>query len=192
MKKTWISLTLVVGGVLHGTAPTSPAAPPAKGEISAGWAGVFPELGGYQRSFLAPVVAKGKKPTSYRQTARYVWTGGAAKTLDVTLARDAGFRKKYAAAVLKKAKNPPKEVRIGKGRGWLWDLTKDAGNDPDKVRTRLVVPLAADKVLLLEARGPGPWEDVTGLARQFNQAAILKALASPPRIKAGKGSGKSK
>jgi hypothetical protein len=180
MKWTWFRTPVFVWGVLFCTAADARAATPAKPEILAGWFGVFPELAGYQRSFLAPVVAKGKKPTRYRQTAKYEWTGGAHKLLEVTLARDPLFKKKYATAVLKKDKKA-KPIRLGKRAAWLWHLEKEAGNNPAKVRIRLVLPLAADKVVILEARGLGPWEDLAGLAKRLNQTAIAKALAAPPR-----------
>src|SRR5262245_5834042 len=73
-----------------------------KAEAKAGWTGVIPEMNGYQRTFQAPVIGAGK--TSYRQTARYEWTGGAVKLLEVTAARDPAFKQKYSAEALKKEK----------------------------------------------------------------------------------------
>jgi hypothetical protein len=147
-------------------------------EVLAGWFKVFPELTGYQRSFLAPVV---KSKQVYQQTARYLWTGGAVKLLEVTLARDPVFKKQYAADTLKKQANAPQEVKVGKRAAWLWNLEKEAGTDPNKVRTRLVLPLAEDKVIVFEAKGRGPWEALTGLAEKFDQAAVEKALGKAPR-----------
>ena len=47
--------------ILGGAAPA--ADPPQKAEPLAGWYGAFPELPCYTRTFTAPVVAKGEKPT---------------------------------------------------------------------------------------------------------------------------------
>jgi hypothetical protein len=160
------------------------AAEAARMEARAGWFGVFAELPGYQRSFQAPVVAEGKKAEAYRQTATYEWTGSARKTLEVTLARDPAFRQKYAAETLNKEPRPPRRVSVGKFHGWFWNLDTEAGKMPDRVSRRLVVPLAEDRILLLEAKGPGPWEkkeNLTDLAGRFDLPRLANALAAPPR-----------
>ncbi len=153
-------------------------AEPAKTEQLAGWFGVYPELAGYSRAFAKPVLTPEKKPEAYRQTAQYEWTGGAIKTLEVTLARDPAFKQKHSAESLRKEKMPPKEVKVGKRTGWLWQL--EGGAKPDAVVARLVVPLGAEKALILEAKGAGPWEELTGLAERFDPARIEAALDSPP------------
>jgi hypothetical protein len=158
-----------------------PAAEPEKIEPLAGWFGVFPELNGYQRTFLAPVLAPARPPVAYRQTAKYEWTGGALKVLEVTLARDPAFKQKYAAEALGKEDNPPQPVRVNKRTGWLWNLGKPAEGKLGGLAARLVVPLAEDKALVLEARGAGPWEALTGLAERLDLARAEAALARPPR-----------
>jgi hypothetical protein len=178
MKWFWMAAPILAWGVLILGSHAGGAAEPAQQKVLAGWLGVFPELTSYQRSFLAPVV---DNKQVYRQTAKYLWTGGAMKLLEVTVARDAAFKKQYDPAALKKQKNPPQEVKVGKKTAWLWDLSKEAGDNADKVRARLVVPLGDDKILMLEAKGRGPWEQLTGLAERFNAAAIEKALGTPPR-----------
>src|SRR5205807_6637916 len=78
MKQLWL-----VAAILCSANNTGQAAEPAKPAPLAGWFGVFSELPGYQRTFVAPIVSAGKKPTSYGQTVRYEWTGGAQKVLEV-------------------------------------------------------------------------------------------------------------
>jgi hypothetical protein len=176
----WMVLPATVGAAL-GWGALGRAADAPKPEPRAGWFGVFPEIAGYGRSFLAPVVAAEKQPVVYRQTARYDWLGGALKRLDVTLARDPAFKQKYAAETLRKDAMAPKELKVGKRTGWLWNLEKEAGGKPDQLAWRLVVPLAEDKAVLFEGRGPGPWEEVTGLAQRFDLARGEAALAQAPR-----------
>jgi hypothetical protein len=180
MNCQWMVLPAAVGAVLGWGAPGGAADAP-KPEPRAGWFGVFPEIAGYGRSFLAPVVAAEKQPVVYRQTAHYEWLGGALKRLEVTLARDPAFKQKYAAETLRKDATAPKEVKVGTRTGWLWVLEKEAGGKPDQVAWRLVVPLAADKALLCEGRGAGPWEEAAGLAQRFDLARVEAALAQPPR-----------
>jgi hypothetical protein len=180
MNGHWMVLPTAVGAVL-GWGALGRAADAPKPEPRAGWFGVFPELAGYGRSFLAPVVAAEKQPVAYRQTARYEWLGGALKHLQVTLARDPAFKQKYAAETLRKDALAPKEVKVGTRTGWLWSLEKEAGSKPDQLAWRLVVPLAADKAVVFEGRGAGPWEEVTGLAQRFDLARAEAALAQPPR-----------
>jgi hypothetical protein len=149
-------------------------------EPRAGWFGVFPELPGYQRSFLSPVVDARNK-TVYKQTGRYEWTGGALKLLEVTLARDPAFKQKYTAETLGKQTPAPQQVRVGGRRAWLWDLEKEAEEKPEAVRGRLVVPLGPDGALIFEQKGPGPWEGIVELAERFDLARVEAALAAPPR-----------
>jgi hypothetical protein len=157
-------------------------AQPGQPEVKAGWPGVFPDLGvGWARYFGAPMVGKGDTAKIYQQTAKYEWTGGAAKSLKVTLARDPAFEKKYAAKTLQKEANPPKEVKVGKHAGWLWK-TEDGEKDA-KFRERLVVPLSKDKVLILETGGSGPWgPGVMGLTEKLDLKKMEEALAKPPQV----------
>jgi hypothetical protein len=180
MRWHWIVLPMAVGAVLGWNARCLAADAP-KPEPLAGWASVFPELAGYCRSFLAPIVSAEKPPFAYRQTARYEWLGGAAKHLEVTLARDPAFKQKYATETLRKDAMRPKEIKVGTRTGWLWNLAKEGESKPDQVVWRLVVLLAADKVLLFEGRGPGPWEEALGLGQRFDLARTEAALAQPPR-----------
>jgi hypothetical protein len=145
--------------------------------VLAGWFGVFPEFPIYQRTFEAPTVGKGKAPTAYKQTAKYEWTGGALRSLTITLARDPAFKKDHTAEALRQAKPTPKEVTIAKKTGWLTSADKE-GVDRS---LKLVVPLDEDKALILEAKGLVTEEDLTAMAGKFDLAAVEKALGQPPR-----------
>jgi hypothetical protein len=172
------SLVLALA-ILPGAATA--ADPPQKVRTLAGWYGVFPHLSGYNAIFTVPVVAKGEKPTEYRQKAEYGWTGGAAKQLDVTLARDPAFKKKYTPDALKKEDPAPTEVKVGKRTAWLWTYEAKKGEDWPLVG-RLVVPLGEDTALIVEAKGPGPWgKGLTELAQEFDTARMAEAVKAPPR-----------
>ncbi len=147
-------------------------------ETAAGWPGVFPEMTNYQRTFTAPVIAKDK--SSYRQTARYDWMGGRFEMLEVTVARDPAFKEKHTPEALKKEKNPPKEVEVGKKKAWLWSMPAEPGK-LDQVTGRLVVVLDADKALIIERKGDGP--ELTEMAKHFDLTRVEKALADPPQAK---------
>lgn len=179
MRTIWLLLLPAVG-LLLGMASTAMSAEQDKNAPRAGWVGVFPDLNGYQRTFLAPAVAADKKPV-YQQIARYEWTGGAIKMLDVIAARDPAFKQKYAADTVRKDNPPPKEVTIGKRKAWLWTLAKEGEGGTDKPVARLVIPLGDDKALILVAKGAGPWGPLTDLADKFDLAKIETALADPPR-----------
>ena len=160
---------------LAAAAADRPAHPPAP---RAGWFGVFlPSPSMYTLTFTAPVVNDPKKPTAYRQTARYEWIGGRYEVIEVTLARDPALAKTYADAALKDPPVPQK-VAVGKTTGLLWDLRTD-GAKFDAVSRRLVVPLADAKVVIFEQRGFGL--DLVEFARKHNLAAIAAALDRPPR-----------
>lgn len=147
-------------------------APPA----FAGWYGIFPELTGYDRSFQAPVVAADGKSPPYLQTVRYEWGGGRIEAIEVTLARDPAFKQKYAADAFKKDE-AAKEVKVGKHSGRLWSAA-------DGTPRRLVVPLAADKIL--ELRGTGQVQDLVKLAEAWDLAAAEAALEAAPRTEFGR------
>jgi hypothetical protein len=179
----WLSMVLTAlaaGGAAR-------AADPPKPQPLSGWYGAFPRLGltGYHRTFTAPVVAKGDKPTEYRQTVKYEWTGGAAKHLEVTLARDPAFKKKYAPDALKKEDPAPKEVKVGKRNAWLWTYEPKAGDDWPLVG-RVVLPLGEEAALILEAKGQGPWESLTGLVEKFDADRMAEAVKAPPRTDFGR------
>jgi len=170
----WLFLMVTVCGMLW-------AMGDSRADDKHGWKDVFPKMTGWTQKVGTPVVGKGKEPKDYHQTVKYEWTGGAFKILAITLARDPAFKDKYDPKKLKKADNAPKEVKVGKRTAWLWDLENEAGKDQGKVRTRLVVVLAPDRVLILEARGQGPWEDLTGLAGECDLDKMEKALDNPPK-----------
>ena len=158
-----------------------PAAQAPKVQPLAGWFGVFPQLGtGYIRTFKQPQVDP-KTKTRYSQMVIFEWSGGAAKRLEVTLARDPAFEKKYAAGAVMKEDNPPKKVEVSQRPAWLWQMAKDKKPDAMPLHARLVIPLGADRILLLEAKGVGPWEDVVKLASRFDLKKIVAALDTPPR-----------
>lgn len=168
-------LTLIVCGIMSASA--NPAEP--QGEPKSGWGDVFPEMAGYQRTFTKPVVEAGKKDV-YRQTVKYEWTGGAIKLLEVTLARDPAFEKKYAADTLKKEPPPPREVMVGKMRAWMWKSDKLDAKEVWPLYARLVLPLTADRVLILDAKGQGPWQEITELVERFDLKKLERALDNPP------------
>lgn len=138
----------------------------------AGWYRVFVALPGYQRSFMAPV----RRPQGYRQMARYLWTGDADRTWDVTLVRERGIARRYGDESSGPGWRP---VRVGGRRGWLRDYGAVA--DRAAVRIRLIMPLAPDRALILEGHGLGPWDDPAVLATRFDQGRIASALLAPPR-----------
>jgi hypothetical protein len=167
------ALLAVVGLVL--SAGASAGRPQEKNGPA--WPGVFIKLGGYVATYQRPVVGKGEKPKAYQQKAIYHWTGGRFEVLEITLARDPAFKRKYAAAALRKEKAPPKELEINKKKAWLWELPREQGK-LDRIARRLVVVLDGDKALIIEQKGSGAkLEDV---ARKFDFARIEKALAKPP------------
>jgi hypothetical protein len=170
-------------GALTHWADGGPAAGAFNAEPGPGWAGVFPDVTGYFKTFTRPVVTSDKKPFAYKQMVKYDWSGGALKMLEVTLARDPAFKQKYAAEALRKEKRPPKEVKVGKRTAWLWDLEKEAQGQPEALYGRLVVPLSEDKALIFDARGQGPWEPLTDIAKHFNLDKAEQALESPPKVK---------
>src|SRR5262249_386512 len=102
------AVTLFVGNAGH--------AQPLKPKALGGWIDVFPEITGYERTFQAPQVDK--KDASYSQTVRYVWTGGRIEAVEITLARDAAFEKRYAVERLRQEPTPPTQIKVGDYRGW--------------------------------------------------------------------------
>jgi hypothetical protein len=163
-----IALATLVGGLLC-LGADGQEKQAGKGPALAGWLGVFPELQGYQRTFTAPVVEK--KDAAYRQTAKYEWTGGAVRLVEVTLARDPAFKERYAEEALKKDPGAPEQVKVGERIGWLWKVAKEGDKDPWPLQARLVVPLGGD-----------PWgEGLAALARRFDLKKIEKALDAAPR-----------
>lgn len=151
---------------------------PAADPKATDYVALFPDLGGmYTRLVLKSEVGKAEKPDTYKQTATYSWNGGRYETLTVTIARDPAFKDKYSAEAMKKEKTPPTEVELGKKKAYLWELAKDGGID--QVSHRLVVVLAADKVLLIEQIGSGAQLDK--FAAKFDLEKVEKALDAPPK-----------
>jgi hypothetical protein len=168
----WLSLLVVFGGALlsvsNGLAEEKPS--PVEG-----WTGIFPELTSYARTFEAPVVEKEKdKPVRYHQTAKYLWTGGALKSLTVRLARDPEFKKTHSADAFKKLDPAPKEVKVGKKDAWLSEGEKTC---------KLVILLAEDKALILEGKDMLGKEELLTLAVKFDLARAEEALDKPPQTK---------
>jgi hypothetical protein len=180
MHRKSLALGLIVcGALLCGAGARQKKGKP---EPLGGWPGVFPKLLGYQRTFTAPAVEGGKEPKKYSQLVRYEWTGGAARRLEVTLARDPAFKDRHAEARLAKDPGKPRQVKVGKRTGWLWDLKKEGDKDPWALRQRLVVPLGEDRALIFEAKGPGPWAGgLERLTSHFDLDRFEKALDAPPR-----------
>ena len=149
---------LASGAALDAQEPTE--------KILAGWPGVFPEAVPYIRHFEKP---KSDQQT-WRQSARYEWSGGRLETIRVTLLFDAAEAKKHQFG----AKNPPpdqvKKLRFGERLGWEYP----AG--------RLVIDLGNDRMMILEAP---TWKfhqsDLPEFAKRFPLEACAKALAKPPR-----------
>ena len=173
-------LLLVVIGLTTTGAETF-AGKTSKAKVLAGWFGVFPELpAGYIRSFQPPVIDKDKK-NIYRQTAIYAWSGGADKRLEVTLARDPAFEKKYDAKELEKDPKKPMKVQVGKRIGWLLKFDPRPHKTIPPLHAILIVPLAADRILRVTARGLGPFEDLVERVKNFDLDKMEKALDAPPR-----------
>src|SRR5262249_36014066 len=112
-----LPLTLVWGAAAQDQKPAQDKVKPL-----AGWPRAFPEMMGWSRTSQQPV--GGRDGTTYRQTVRYEWTGGAAKRLDVTLARDPAFKTLYDPKALERQDNPPRNVTAGQHPAWLWHLKK--------------------------------------------------------------------
>jgi hypothetical protein len=146
----------------------------------AGWYGVVPELTGYARTFKAPQV-KGKN-TVYQQAAHYEWTGGALKSLDVTLSRDPAFAESLTPEALAKQMPAPKEVMVGKKTAWLTVL----GPEGLKQTHKLVIPLGTEKALILEGKAQLGEAELLTIAGKFDLAAVEKALDQPPRTDFGR------
>ena len=70
---------------------------------------------------------------------------------------------------------------MGGRPGWL-TLPEPGVVRPGSGAHRLVIRLGADGALILEARGPGPWEGLPELACQFDLPRAEDALGVPPRV----------
>ncbi len=184
MRPQWLVTLAAVAVSMNSMKPSNAA--DAKTAPLAGWLSVFPEMTGYQRTFLAPVVTvdKEKKPVAYHQTVKYEWSGGDHRHFEVTLARDPAFKQKYAAGTLRKEAKPPTEVMIGKRTGWLWEFERQVGK-LDAVVSRLVVPLAEEKALIVEDKS-GRKVILQGMVELLDLAKITAALDAPPRTDFGR------
>jgi hypothetical protein len=148
----------------------------------AGWMGVFPQLKGYARKFQPAVVEGDKKNPIYRQTAEYEWTGGADRNYAVTLARNVEFKKIYSEEEVKKTTPAPEKVEVAKHTAWLWKFERDDKKEGRPLRAKLVVLLGEDRILIIEVRGLGPFEEAARIAEQFDFKKIAEALEQPPLI----------
>jgi hypothetical protein len=146
---------------------------PDKTPPKAGWSGVFPTLGNYQRTFQAPVINKDK--TVYQQSAQYSWMGGDYRVATATLARDPQFKEKHATPVLMKA--GAKKIKIGKMDAWF---TPGQGKDRLKKRDKIIVPLGEDKALIVEGIGVAHKDFPLELAGRFDPEKCAAALQQPP------------
>jgi hypothetical protein len=151
---------------------------PAREKNQAGWSGSFINLGGYALTLEKPIVGEGEKPNKYQQKGIYLWTGGRAEVLEVTLARDPAFKDKYSADALKKEDPLPRELEINKKKAWQWEFSRDGGKF-DQVSHRLVILLDADKAIIIEQKGSGA--SLEAVAKKFDFAEMEKALANPPK-----------
>jgi hypothetical protein len=151
---------------------------PAREKKEPGWPDSFVKLGGYSLTLDKPIVGEGEKPSTYQQKGTYLWTGGRAEVLEVTLARDPAFKDRYSADALKKEDPQPKELEINKKKAWLWEFARD-GAKFDQVSHRLVILLDADKAIIIEQKGNGA--NLETVAKKFDFAEIEKALANPPK-----------
>ena len=131
----------------------------------AGWIGVFPLVGNYDRKFETPKVDK----QTYQQTVSYTWLGGRAETVNVTLLRDAELAKRYTKDGVKKLPALPKEVKVGDLVGW------DSGDGT------LVIVLGEERLMKLETP---TWKfhksDLAAFAKHFPLEACASALDKPP------------
>ena len=157
--------------------PPHSAAQGPGGRGGAAWPDVFVSLGMYTLTFEKPVVDKGDMPKVYQQKATYTWSGGRFEIIHVTLARDPAFKDKFSADVLKKEKNPPREVEINKKKAWLWDFAAERPKF-NEASHRLVILLDVDKAIIIDHIGMGPGPEM--VAKRFDFARIDKALANPP------------
>ena len=89
--------------------------------------------------------------------------------------RDPAFKEKYATAILRKEKNPPKELEINKKKAWHW-IAREA--PPRHVTNVLIVLLDMDKAIIIEQFGTGA--NVEEVAKRFDFARIEKAWRHPP------------
>jgi hypothetical protein len=118
------------------TAALAAAGAQLSGRIQPGWPGVFVSPGMYSVRYEKPIV--GKEGKTYQQKAIYDWSGGRFEILEITLARDPAFKDKYAAHVLRKEKNPPKELQINDKKAWQWEFPREGGK-LDQLTRRLVI-----------------------------------------------------
>jgi hypothetical protein len=151
--------------LLPAIAVATTAAQEKKSPAFAGWIGVFPLAGNYDRKFEKPKVEK----ETYQQTASYTWMGGRAETVNVTLMRDAELAKRYTKDGVKKLPALPKEVKVGELVAW------DSGDGT------LVIVLGDDRLMKLETP---TWKfhksNLVDWAKRFPLEACAKALDNPP------------
>ena len=140
-----------------------------------GWFNVFPHLDNYNPTFLPPVVADGKEPSTYRQEARYDWMGDDFRQATAALARDPEFKTQHAAEVMKA--RGAVEVVVGKRTGWLLPARVQREGPVQE----LILPLAEDKALIVTGVAHFGQGDIVHLASLFDPAKAAAALDAPPR-----------
>jgi hypothetical protein len=177
----WQLMTLIAALAIALAAETSGSAQQPK-EVLAGWKGIFPDMGSYSRMFQPAVVEGDKKNPIYRQSADYVWTGGADRHYTITVARDANYKKIYSDEEVQKSKPAAEKVQVGKHKAWLWKYELNR-KDVRPLRSRLVVLLGDDRILIVEQKGLGPFggDDAVKTAELFDLAKVKAALDNPPQ-----------
>jgi hypothetical protein len=160
-----VCLVMIAGGAVRGADKPVPLA---------GWAGVFPELPGYQRKFQAPEVARGKAPTEYSQTVVYEWTGNDIRAITVSLVR-APKIEKSPPPTRKEGLRTLEEVKVGKWKGWYVEYNKEEKGP------NLWIVLAGDRALLLRWHGLLGKEEMLQLLKRFDLQQAQDESAHPPR-----------
>ena len=149
---------------------------PAFAQKAKDYGTLFPAIGGmYKTKIDKAELGTGDSIKTYSQVCTYTSTDAnlPAETLIVTIAHDPAFKEKYSAEAIKKEKTPPKEVKVGKKKAYLWDLGDN--------KKRLVVVLGDEKAVTVEQTGNN--QDLAKWAAKWKVDLIEKALDTPPAVK---------
>lgn len=149
--------------VIQSGAARADETPPA-----AGWYDVIPNLGPLlQPMFGKPEVKETKDGAAYSQSAHYDMATGLQRSFRITVARDPGFKKQLDRDMLK---GVAEEQALGKRTLWSY-----------KNGRKVVVPLAADKAVILETDPNSEPMPLVDYAKKLDLDRIAKALDNPPR-----------